>query len=149
MADTVLRDRLASIVTGMGFEFVGCELQRQSHSALLRVYIDSATGLTLDHCSQVSRQLSAMLDVEDPIQGRYTLEVSSPGLDRPLFEIAHYQKYIGSDVKVRVKMPINDRRHFTGTLTKVEGTDIHLLVDAEEVILPFSAIDKAKLIVCW
>src|SRR5579863_3743364 len=122
MTNTELHERLASVVTGMGYEFVGCELQRQHYNSLLRIYIDSATGVTLDDCTRVSRQLSAMLDVEDPIQGRYTLEVSSPGLDRPLFQIAHYQKYIGSQVKVRVKVPLNDRRHFTGTLLKVEGT---------------------------
>ncbi len=130
----------------MGYEFVGCELMRQGRGSLLRIYIDSEEGITLDDCSKVSRQISAMLDVEDPIQGSYTLEVSSPGLDRPLFEIAHYQKYVGSRVKIRVHIPINNQRNFVGLLLRVEETNVHLLVDQTEVILSFSDIEKAKLI---
>lgn len=143
---TTLRDQLAVVVTGLGFEFVGCELQRQGRSSLLRVYIDKENGITVDDCSKVSRQVSAMLDVEDPIQGRYTLEVSSPGVDRPLFEIAHFQKFIGNKVKIRVYAPINNQRNFVGKLSRVEGTNIHLLVDENEVVVPFSDIEKAKLI---
>jgi ribosome maturation factor RimP len=90
--------------------------------------------------------VSAMLDVEDPIAGEYVLEVSSPGLDRPLFEIAHYQKFVGSRVKVRVHAPLDNRRNFVGTLVRVDGTNVHLLVDQEEVVLPFSNIDKAKIV---
>jgi len=145
MEDT-LRDRLATVVNTMGYEFVGCELVRPGTGSVLRVYIDGESGVTLNDCSKVSRQISAMLDVEDPIQGKYTLEVSSPGLDRPLFERAHYQKYVGSRVKVRLSVPIDDRRNFAGVLLRVEGDDIHLLVDQEEVVVPFSDIEKAKII---
>lgn len=143
---TSLRDLLANTVNSMGYEFVGCEMHGQGRGSVLRIYIDSATGVTADDCSKVSRQVSAMLDVEDPIQGKYTLEISSPGLDRPLFEIAHYQKFIGSRIKVRLAAPVNDRRNFVGVLLRVEGDDIHLLLDSEEVILPFSNIEKAKVI---
>ena len=78
--ESTLRDRVASVVNAMGYEFVGCELQRQGRGSVLRIYIDSEKGITLDDCSKVSRQVSAMLDVEDPIQGHYTLEISSPGI---------------------------------------------------------------------
>ncbi len=100
--DPILHERLAQLIGAMGYELVGCEHVPQGRQMLFRIYIDSAKGVTVDDCSQVSRQVSAMLDVEDPFQGRYVLEVSSPGIDRPLFEIEHYQKYVGKRVKVRL-----------------------------------------------
>jgi ribosome maturation factor RimP len=145
-ADTTLSDNIAALVESMGYEFVGCELLKQNRGGLLRIYIDNVNGVTVDDCSKVSRQLSAMLDVEDPIQGQYTLEISSPGLDRPLFEINHYRKYIGRQVKVRLYSPLDGRRNFVGVLLRVEETDIALLVEQNEVILTFSNIEKAKLI---
>ncbi len=144
--DVTLRDRLASLVSSMGYEFVGCELLRQGRGSLLRIYIDSEAGILVDDCSKVSRQVSAMLDVDDPIQGRYILEVSSPGLDRPLFEKAHYLKVLGSRIKVRLYTPIDDRRNFVGLLLRVEEANISLKVDDQEMILPFSNIEKAKVI---
>lgn len=144
--EMTLRDRLASLITAMGYEFVGCEIQRQGRSSVLRVYIDSENGITLDDCSKVSHQVSAMLDVEDPIQGNYNLEISSPGLDRPLFEIAQYRKFIGNRIKVRMHDPIYNQRNFVGVLQRVEETEIYLLVDTEEVVLPFPSIEKAKVI---
>jgi ribosome maturation factor RimP len=144
--ESTLHDRLASIVSAMGYEFIGGELESRGRGGLLRLFIDDQKGITLDDCSRVSYQVSAMLDVEDPIQGRYTLEVSSPGLDRPLFEIAHYQKQIGNRIKLRLCAPIQNRRKFIGILLRVDGDDIHLLVDTNEVVLPFSNIEKANVI---
>ena len=144
--EITLRDRLGSLVNAMGYEFVGCELQRGGSRAILRIYIDKENGITLADCSQVSHQVSAMLDVEDPIQENYSLEVSSPGLDRPLFEITQYQKQIGNRVKVRVYVPIHNRRKFVGILLRVDGDNIHLLVDAEEMVLPYSDIERANVI---
>ncbi len=144
--ETTLRERLASLVSAMGYEFVGVEQRRQGRGSLLRIYIDHEKGITLDDCSKVSYQVSAMLDVEDPIQGHYNLEISSPGLDRPLFEIAHYRKYIGNRIKVRMYNPVQDQRNFVGILQRVDETDIHLLINAEEVTLSFSGIEKAKVI---
>ena len=143
---TALSDRLKSLVSAMGYEFVGGELEGHGRGGVLRLYIDSEMGVTLDDCSRVSYQVSAMLDVEDPIQGHYTLEVSSPGLDRPLFEITHYQKQIGNRIKLRLCAPVQNRRKFVGVLMRVDGNDIHLLVDAEELVLPFSTIEKANVI---
>ncbi len=144
---STLHDRIASVVNAMGYEFIGGELEGHRRSGLLRLYIDSEKGITLDDCSRVSYQISAMLDVEDPIQGHYTLEVSSPGLDRPLFEVAHYQKQVGNRVKLRVCAPVQNKRKFIGVLLRVDGNDIHLLVDSEEVVLPFSVIEKANVVV--
>lgn len=143
---STLHDRLAHLVNAMGYEFVGGELDGHGRGGVLRLYIDSDKGVTLDDCSRVSYQVSAMLDVEDPIQGHYTLEVSSPGLDRPLFEVAHYQKQIGNRIKLRVCAPVHNRRKFVGVLLRVDGNDIHLLVDEEELVLPFSAIEKANVV---
>ena len=146
-AEISLRDRLASLVSSMGYEFVGMELQRQSRKrSLLRIYIDSEKGITLEDCTTVSRQVSAMLDVDDPIQGEYSLEISSPGLDRPLFELAHYEKQIGNRIKVRVSSAVMSRRNFVGVLLRVEGDNIHLLVEQDEITLPFSTIEKAKVV---
>lgn len=144
--ETTLHDRLAGIISSMGYEFVGGELEGYGRGGVLRLYIDSEKGVTLDDCSRVSYQVSAVLDVEDPIQGHYNLEVSSPGLDRPLFEIAHYQKQIGNRIKLRLCAPIRNRRKFVGILVRVDGNDIHLLVDQEEWVLPFSTIEKANVI---
>lgn len=141
-----LRDQLSAVVTSLGYEFVGCELQRQGHSSLLRIYIDSENGINLSDCTTVSRQVSAVLDVEDPIQGQYTLEVSSPGLDRPLFEIDHFKKYVNNKVKLRLLAPISGRRNVVGLLLRVEGDIITILVEAEELAVPFSNIEKAKLV---
>ena len=146
--DPALHDRLAKLIGSMGLELVGCELLPQGRQMVFRIFIDKENGVTIDDCSLVSYQVSAMLDVEDPIQGRYSLEVSSPGIDRPLFEIGHYQKYIGHQVKIRLYAPINQRRQYKGTLLRVEGDDIYLLVEelGQEVKLPFSAIEKGHLI---
>lgn len=145
--DITLRDRLAALITAMGYEFVGSELLRQGRSSVLRIYIDNEQGITLTDCSKVSHQVSAMLDVDDPIQGEYHLEVSSPGLDRPLFEIAQYKKFIGSRIKVRMCNPLNNQRNFVGILQQIDDmNDIHLLTGTEEVILPFSGIEKARVI---
>jgi ribosome maturation factor RimP len=145
-AEMTLNDRLASLIIAMGYEFVGSELLKQGRFAVLRIFIDAEQGIKLEDCSRVSRQVSAMLDVDDPIQGQYTLEVSSPGLDRPLFNIEHYQKFIGSQAKVRLSALLNGRRKFTGLIVRVEGMDIHFLVDTVEIVVPFFSIEKANVI---
>lgn len=146
--DPRLYERLAILINSMGYELIGCELVPQGRRMIFRIFIDSERGVTLDDCSQVSHQVSALLDVEDPISRGYSLEISSPGIDRPLFEIKHYQKHLGKRVKIRLYVPINKKRQFKGILLRVEGEDITLLVDdsGQEVTLPFSAIEKANLI---
>lgn len=145
--DPALQERLVTLITSMGYELVGCEALPQGRQMTLRIYIDGPNGVTADDCSKVAHQVGAMLDVEDPFQNRYTLEVSSPGIDRPLFEIEHYRKFVGSRIKLKLYSPINQRRQYTGILSRVEGEDIYLLIEAEsEVKLPFSAIEKANVI---
>jgi len=134
------------VVEGLGLELWGLEYRPQKHSALLRVFIDSEEGVSLDDCSAVSEQLSALFDVEDPIPVAYTLEVSSPGLDRVLFEPVQYERYIGRRLKVRLKFPVDGRRRATGTLEAVEDEKIVVDVDGEPFAVPFDAIDRARLV---
>jgi ribosome maturation factor RimP len=143
---TSLRDLLASVVIGLDYEFVGCELRPQGRGSVLRVFIDSPRGINVDDCAKVSRQISAILDVEDPIKGNYTLEVSSPGIDRPLFDLEHFVQFTGHKVKLKLLVPLGNRRNIVGTLLKVEAMNIHLLVAEEELVVPFSDIERAKLV---
>lgn len=146
--DPILHERLITLVASMGHELVGCELLPQGRQMLFRIYIDGPNGVKIDDCTEVSRQISAMMDVEDTFQDKYILEVSSPGIDRPLFELDHFRKYIGRQVRIRLYSPIEQRRQFKGILQRVDGEDIYILVDTseQEVKLPFSAIEKANLI---
>ncbi len=151
--DAALHDRLNSLINSMGYDFFGSDLQSHGRSVVFRIYIDGSDGspqkgVTVEDCSKVSRQVSAMLDVEDFMQGQYTLEVSSPGVDRPLLELAHYVKYVGGRVNIKLHTPLEGRRQFKGLLVRVEGENIHILVDdAKHVsMLPFSTIEKANLI---
>jgi ribosome maturation factor RimP len=146
--EQALHEQLEVLLNSMGYELVGCEVLPQGGQKTFRMYIDKEGGVTIDDCSKVSHQVGAMFDVDDPIEGRYSLEVSSPGVDRPLFAIRHYQKYIGQRVKIRLHTPINERRSYKGLLERVEGEDIYLVVDdiEQEVKLPFSVIERANLI---
>ena len=126
----------------LGLEYVGCEFQQH----VLRVYIDKVGGVNLDDCERASRQISALLDVADPIPRRYQLEVSSPGIERPLFHEAHYQRFIGRKVKIRLKAPIGDRRHYAGVITAVENGEVIVNVEGQHIRLVIAAIDKANLV---
>jgi ribosome maturation factor RimP len=132
-------------VEALGFELWGLELVAQGRFSTLRIYIESAKGITVDDCAEVSHQVSGIMDVEDPITNQYTLEVSSPGVDRPLFKQAHYEQYIGQFMRVRLHSPFDGRRKFAGVLMGLEADEIVLLVDQEEYLLPIDAIDKAAL----
>ncbi|MBA3662425.1 MAG: ribosome maturation factor RimP [Gammaproteobacteria bacterium] len=143
-----LQTKLSTLLTAMGYDLLGVELIPQRGSTVFRLYIDSPGGVTVDDCSKVSHQVSAMLDAEDPINGRYNLEVSSPGLDRPLFELDQFLKFIGSRIKIKLSRSIGNRRQFKGILQRIENDTIYLLVEGEEepVQIPFTEIDKANVI---
>lgn len=141
-----LRDRLASGVRALGFELVDVELMGGRQHQTLRVYIDSPQGVTVDDCADVSRQLSAILDVEDPFPGSYTLEVSSPGLDRPLVTPADFRRYQGALVKVRLLHALEGRRNFTGRLLEATAEDVVVDVDGARFSLPLRAIERARLV---
>lgn len=144
-----LRALLEPGVQALGFELVDAELVGAGSNTLLRVYIDSPGGINVDDCAEVSRQLSAMLDVEDPIPGHYTLEVSSPGLDRPLIKRSDFERFAGASIKLKLFQPVAGRRNFTGRLRGVKGEHIVLEMDQQEYELAFENIEKARLVPEW
>ncbi len=146
MSTGKLTNLLQPLVEELGYEFVGLEHSSNPKNALLRVYIDRDEGIDLDDCSKVSREVAALLDVEDPIAGHYNLEISSPGLDRPLFTPDQFQQFTGEEVKVTLFAPEDGRRKFRGRIVAVEGENIQLNVDNIEVALNFGNIAKAKLV---
>ena len=137
---------IAPIVASLGCELWGLEYLTQGRYTTLRIFIDGPEGVSLEDCEKVSRQVSAVMDVEDPIDGEYTLEVSSPGMDRPLYTPAHYARYVGETVNLRLRMARDGRRRFKGTILKVENDDLFLEVDGKEVSLPVDAIDKGNVV---
>lgn len=132
-------------VQALGYELVGIEHLSQGRHSLLRIYIDSEDGITLDDCERVSHQVSGLLDVEDAIHGHYNLEVSSPGLDRPLFSEEQFQRFSGKEAKVRLSVPMDGRKNFTGVIRGVSDGKVILEVDQQTVELPFDSIEKANL----
>ncbi|CDZ96087.1 MULTISPECIES: ribosome maturation factor RimP [Pseudomonadaceae] len=137
---------LAPVVEALGYQCWGVEFLSQGKHSLLRVYIDHSNGILVDDCEKVSRQLSGVLDVEDPISSDYTLEVSSPGLDRPLFTLEQYAANAGEQVKIKLRSPFEGRRNFQGLLRGVEEQDVVVLVDDHEYLLPVDMIDKANIV---
>lgn len=132
----------------MGYELVGVEYQGGGRGGLLRLYIDAEQGITLDDCARVSHQVSGLLDVEDPLPGQYRLEVSSPGLDRPLFRLEHYARFIGQKVRLRLREPRGERRKFEGVIERVEDSQVVIRREEEpvELVLDVADIDKANLV---
>ena len=141
-----LTEMLTPPVEALGFEMVGVEFVRAGKHSTLRVYIDHPEGITVDHCADVSHQVSAVLDVEDPISTEYNLEVSSPGMDRPLFKEAHYQACIGEIVTVRLRVPMDNRRNFKGVLIACEAGNITVNVDGQTFVLAIANIEKGNLV---
>lgn len=143
---TQLEALLEPVVNALGCELWGLDYLAQGKKSVLRIYIEKEGGVLLEDCEQVSRQISATLDVEDPISGEYTLEVSSPGMDRPLFTLDQFKRYLGETVAVRLRVAFEGRRKFSGVLKGVEDDEIVLEVDNEEYLLPFELLDKANII---
>ncbi|MFM2482895.1 ribosome maturation factor RimP [Celerinatantimonas sp. YJH-8] len=141
-----LTEMLEPAVDALGFELLGVEFVSAGKHSVLRLYIDHEQGITVDDCAAVSYQVSAILDVEDPINTEYNLEVSSPGMDRPLFKAEHYQRVIGEIIFVQLRMPVANRRKWQGTLLSVEGEMITLDVDSEQQRIALSNVQKAHLI---
>ena len=133
-------------ISALGFELVAVELVGSGDDRILRVYIDHPDGITVDDCADVSRQVSAVLDVEDPIPGAYVLEVSSPGLDRPLVKAADFERFRGSLVKLRTREAVLGRKNFTGMLSEASGDNVVVEVDGEPYEIEFANIEKARLV---
>jgi len=141
-----LQSMLAPVIEALGYQCWGIEFQSQGRHSLLRIYIDHADGVLVEDCEKVSRQISGVLDVEDPISAEYTLEVSSPGMDRPLFTIEQFLLHIGEQVKIKLRTPFDGRRNFQGLLRGVEDQDVVVLMEDHEYLLPIDSIDKANII---
>jgi ribosome maturation factor RimP len=135
------------VVESMGYELVGIEYHSSEHHGVLRIYIDHDEGITVDDCAKVSRQISAVIDVEDPIEMAFDLEVSSPGINRPLFKLTDYQKYAGAMVKIKLGVALNGRKNFNGIIQSVdENQQVIIDVDNEIFELPYQDIAKANLV---
>jgi ribosome maturation factor RimP len=136
-----------SVAVPMGYELVGVEyFQRGKGGGLLRVYIDHEEGITLDDCGAVSKQLSGVLDVEDPIPGHYDLEVSSPGIDRPLFSSDHFERFRGHRARLRLATKLDGRRKLEGLLAGVDGDAVLIDVDGEVMEVSLALIESARLV---
>jgi len=133
-------------VERLGYELADLEVRLGGKGGLIRVYIDKPEGVDLEDCEKVSRAVSALLDVEDPVPGNYNLEVSSPGLDRKLTKVEHFQRFEGETLKVQTRFPVEGRRRFRGTLVSSDDENIVLEVDGESHSLPLKTIDSARLV---
>ena len=141
-----IQELVEPVVSSLDCELVGIEYGRQGNRGLLRIYIDKENGVDVNDCQRVSHQLSGVLDVEDVVKGQYQLEVSSPGIDRPLFTLEHFARFAGCKVKLRLVVPINGQRNFKGVLQGVEDGQVIVNIGENELVLALSAIDKANLI---
>ena len=144
--DQQITQLLETTVEAMGFELWGVEYLSQGRHSVLRVYIDADNGITVDDCAAVSGQIGSVLDVEDPITGEYTLEVSSPGMDRLLFKLEQFALFVGQMIELRLRVAYEGRRKFKGILKGVEGEDVVVQVDDHEYLLPYSTIEKARIL---
>lgn len=133
-------------VSAMGYELWGLEHLARGRRSLLRVYIDRDAGVSIADCERVSKQLTGILDVEDPIRGSYDLEVSSPGLDRPLFTLGQFNRFIGHEVRLRLKAKVAGRRQIFGRIDKVEEGAISIQAGAQQFSVPPDLIEKARLV---
>ncbi|MEE8059867.1 MAG: ribosome maturation factor RimP [Pseudomonadales bacterium] len=144
--EVLLADLVAPVTEALGYELWGIEYLSHGQQAVVRIYIDSPDGIDVDDCAKLSRQVSSVFDVEDPIMGEYTLEVSSPGMERPLFTLEQFSRYIGENIKIRLRIPFEGRRKFSGQMIGVEDGDVVVTVDEHEYLLPFDLIDKAHIV---
>ncbi len=146
---------LSPTVEALGLELLGAEYLPAPGSATLRLYIDVPASeqesrlVNIEDCEAVSREVSAQLDVEDPITGNYTLEVSSPGVDRPLFTLGQFARHLGESAKVVLRLPQDGRRRLQGAILRIEGENIVFQVDNGEMVVAFENIDKARVMPDW
>jgi ribosome maturation factor RimP len=147
----MLAERIAKLITpaieAMGFELVRVQVSG-SQRPTLQIMAEPSNGrvMSVDDCAEVSRAISAVLDVEDPIAGAYSLEVSSPGIDRPLVRLKDYERFIGHEAKIETNAPIDGRKRFKGPIKSVDANAVELTVDGADIRMPFAAIHKAKLV---
>ena len=146
MSRDALVKLLEPAIERLGYELVDIELKLGGRDGMLRVYLDKADGVDIEDCETVSHQVSAILDVEDALSGHYTLEVSSPGLDRTLTKPAHFERFMGEDVRVKLRFPLEGRRNFKGALKSADEKQIEIEVDGQSHSLPLTMIESARLV---
>ena len=144
-----IHDLIEPTIQAMGLALWACDLRQNGGQALLRVYIDRENGLgvTLEDCTAASREISAILDVEDPIKNHYQLEISSPGVERTLVTLSHFERYVGSNVKVKLRVANENRRVLQARIEKVVGDRIFLVVENETISVTLGEIQKANLVI--
>lgn len=146
MISIELEQQIETIVVDLGYSLWACEYLPQGKHSMLRIYIDSDSGVGIGDCEAVSKLVSAYLDVEDPIKGNYFLEVSSPGIPRPLMKLTHFKHYIGESAYVKLAKPVENKRKYIGIIQAISDQD-EILLESEgsTVVIPFSSIVKANL----
>ncbi len=144
--DAKLAALVEPVVEALDLRLWGIEQLSQNDRKIVRIYIDHENGVTLLNCEEVSRQLSGLFDVEEPVAGDYVLEVSSPGMSRPLFKSDQYLAYVGERAKVKLRQPFEGRRNFKGIISGVENNELMLRVDEHEYVLPIESIEKANIV---
>jgi ribosome maturation factor RimP len=148
----ILADRIEKLISPtiqeLGFEVVRVEVLGEMNPCLqiMADRLDQA-GMNVDDCAQISRAVSAILDVEDPITNAYTLEVSSPGMDRPLVKREHFDRFAGVEVRLEKKGQGDEQRRYRGDLKGIKGDDVVLLIKGEEILIPFVDVQKAKIVI--
>ncbi len=145
-ASPAIVEIVSPVVTGLGYEFIGAEFGQAENGQTLRVYIDKSEGIVLDDCAVVSRQLNAVLDVEDTIKSAYQLEVSSPGVDRPLFTEEQFRDQLKEVIRVKMADGVDGRRNFKGELVAVNTGIVTVEVDGLDYDLPLDDIDQAYVV---
>jgi ribosome maturation factor RimP len=146
MTGNEIQQLLEPAIERLGYELTDLDVRLSGKGGLLRLTIDKPDGIDLDDCEKVSNAVSALLDVEDPVPGNYNLEVSSPGLDRKLTKVKHFQRFEGETLKVSMRFPIEGRRRFRGTLVSSDEENIVVEVDGESHSLPLAMLDTARLV---
>ena len=145
MKQDKLSQLLAPIVEDLGFTFWGLEYQVRKVDALLRIYIDSPNGISVDDCATVSHEVAGILDVEEPISMAYILEVSSPGMDRILFSAQQFSEFLGDDVKIKLNQMVDGRRKIKGKIASVDDGKITIQSDDEHITIAFDQIMRARI----
>ena len=146
MTGEELTKLLEPTIAQLGYELSDLELKVGGRDGVIRLFIDKADGVGLEDCETVSRQVSVLLDVEDSVPGHYVLEVSSPGLDRRLTKLEHFQRFMGEDVRVKLRFPIEGRKSYCGALRSADKENIEVEVDGESHCLPIATIQSARLV---
>ena len=141
-----LTEMIQPVVEGLGCELWGIERLSTGRFSILKIYIDAVEGVDIEDCARVSRQVSSLLDVEEPVTGEYTLEVSSPGMDRRLFRLDQFEAFAGAKVRIQLKRPYEGQRKYSGLLRGIEGDEVILDLDDEEILFPLEAIEKANVV---